>query len=258
MSGRFCSLSSGSSGNAVYLEAGNTRLLFDIGISFKRLGLSLDQIGVDVSDIDGVVISHEHTDHISGLSMVCKKLGIPVFCNSDTAKAICKTMEVRPKFKIFSTGENFAFGDVQISPFSIQHDTVDPVAFAVSIGELKVGICTDLGFVTKLTEVHLSGCDYLYIEANHDEELVYASSRPMIYKQRVLSRQGHLSNKACAKLLSTIYNKNLKHVFLAHLSKECNCPDLAIKTIGTALLDEDKKVDISVAEQKSISKIIKF
>ena len=254
----FCPLSSGSDGNAVYLETKKTKVLFDAGISFKKLKEKLDEIGVDIESLDAVIISHEHADHIKGLEMITKKLGIPVLCNSDTAKAICMHLSIRPKFKIFSTGEAFHFGDIEIHPFSIQHDTLDPVAFAVKFDDVKIGICTDLGFVTKLVSHHLKDCDYLYLEANHEEDMVHASARPMVYKQRVLGRQGHLSNLGCAKLIEEVHHKNLQCVYLAHLSSECNSHEMALKTVGGYLAKVGKEVELRIAFQDEVSKPVLF
>jgi len=254
----FCPLASGSSGNSIYLGTEKAKVLFDVGISFKSLKERLSEIEVSIDEIDAVVISHEHTDHMKAVEMIAKKTSIPVFCNSDTAKMICQTMQVRPKLKIFSTGEDFTFGDMEIHPFSIQHDTVDPVAFTITFNDIKIGVCTDLGFVTKLVKHHLLDCDFIYIEANHDEDLVHMCPRPMVYKQRVLSRQGHLSNKACAELLVSVFNPKLKHVFLAHLSSECNRHDLALNTVKEALEKENKQVEISIAYADKVSLFIHF
>ena len=254
----FCPLASGSTGNCIYVGTQRTKLLFDIGISYKIAKERLEEIKVNIDDIDAVVISHEHQDHIKGLEMIVKKRQIPIFCNSDTAKAICQLTDLRPKFKIFSTGESFHFGDIEVHPFSIQHDTLDPVAFTLKWNGIKFAICTDLGFVTKLVETHLKDCDYLYLEANHDEEMVHACARPMVYKQRVLSRQGHLSNRACAELLDEVYHSGLKHVFLAHLSSECNHPDLAIQTIRDLLAKKNKSVGLSIAYPDKVSQPIHF
>lgn len=254
----FCPLASGSTGNSIYLGTEKVKLLFDVGISYRSLKQKLAEIDVDIESIDAVVISHEHADHIKGLEMIVKTLNIPVFCNSDTAKVLCQSLQVRPKLKIFSTGEDFTFGDVEIHPFSIQHDTVDPVAFTIKFDDKKIGICTDLGFATKLVEKHLLNCDYIYIEANHEEDMVHSSSRPMVYKQRVLSRQGHLSNQACGNLLASVHNDKLKHVYLAHLSGECNTPDAALKTVGDILKKHDKEVKLSIAYPKKISHMIRF
>lgn len=254
----FCPLSSGSSGNSIFLGTKKTRLLFDVGISFKKLREKLAEIDVEIDTIDAVVISHEHADHIKALEMITKKLNIPVLCNSDTAKAICQTQEIRPKFKIFSTGESFHFGEVEIHPFSIQHDTLDPVAFVVNLDDIRIGICTDLGFVTKLVSHHLKDCDYLFLEANHEEEMVHSCARPMVYKQRVLSRQGHLSNRACAELIEQVHNPKLKRVYLAHLSSECNTPEVALRTVGSHLLKVKKEVELKIAFQDQVSEKVLF
>lgn len=253
---RFCPLASGSKGNSIYLETGQTKLLIDAGLSAKAIAERLGQIGVSLDEIDAILISHEHSDHIRGLqSLGCKK-GIPILANSDTAKAICATLDDIPKFKIFSTGETFTFGDVEVHPFSIQHDTLDPVAFTLRAEGMKIGVCTDLGFVTTLVRQQLRECDYLYIEANHQPSMVHASNRPMIYKQRVLSRQGHLSNEDCAQLLVDVFHDGLKHVYLAHLSSECNAPDLALKIIRDRFEALGQQVDLSIAWQDHISKLI--
>ena len=254
----FCPLASGSSGNVIYLGTAKTKILFDVGISFKNIKERLDFIGVQIEEIDAVMITHEHIDHVKGIEMIAKKLDIPIFCNSDTAKAICQTIDIRPKFKIFSTGESFSFGDLEIQPFSIQHDTLDPVAFTVVAENKKIAICTDLGFATKLVEMHLKECDYIYLEANHEEEMVHASSRPMVYKQRVLSRQGHLSNRAAGELLANVHHEGLKHVYLAHLSLECNTPATALQTVKEILAKQNKELDISVAAPDVPSKPILF
>src|SRR5262249_13802520 len=143
-------------------------------------------------------------------------------------------------------------------PFSVQHDAIDPVAFIVRAGGLKLGFCTDLGFVTSLVTNQLQGCDYLYVEANHEPSMVHASSRPKTYKQRVLSRQGHLSNEECAKLIEQIYHKDLKHVHLAHLSSECNAPEAALKRIMDALAALNASTEVSIAFQDTVSKGIIF
>jgi phosphoribosyl 1,2-cyclic phosphodiesterase len=254
----FCPLASGSKGNCIYLGTGQTKVLIDAGISAKSLQSRLAEIDVDLADIDAILITHEHTDHILGLKTLAYKMGIPVLANHETAKGIVETFHDCPKFKIFSTGETFEFGDLEIHPFSIQHDTLDPVAFTIQTGELKLGFCTDLGFATTLVQSKLQKCDYLYLEANHQIEMVHASSRPMIYKQRVLSRSGHLSNDACGTLLSQIYHPQLKHVHLAHLSSECNSPETAIQVVNKILAEKGIQLELCTAPQDKISRAIYF
>ncbi len=251
---RFCPLASGSKGNVIYLETERTKLLIDAGLSAKATRDRLRLINVDINDIDAILITHEHSDHMKGLEILAAgKQKIPVFANSDTAKAICSNLNKIPPFKIFSTGETFEFGDIEIHPFSVQHDTLDPVMFTLKIGMTKLAICTDLGFVTTLVTTHLRNCNYIYVESNHEPSMVYACPRPMIYKQRVLGRQGHISNEACAALLKEVSHPNLKHVYLAHLSEECNNPELALKTVKKSLPDY---VNLSIAYQNKISHLI--
>jgi len=254
----FCPLASGSKGNCIYLGSDNTKILIDAGLSAKAITAKLNQINIDIGQIDAILISHEHSDHIQGLKVLAYKLGIPVLANTETAKGIVEHFHDCPKFKIFTTGETFEFGDLIIHPFSIQHDTVDPVAFTIRTHGLKLGFCTDLGFVTSLVVNQLKECDYLYVEANHQPSMVHASARPMVYKQRVLGRSGHLSNEACGELLCQVAHPKLKHVHLAHLSSECNSPEVAIKVIQDILKSKGLSIDMCVAPQEMISKAIIF
>jgi phosphoribosyl 1,2-cyclic phosphodiesterase len=253
---RFCPLSSGSKGNSIFFQTQKTKILIDAGLSAKQLILRLQQINVDISEIDAILISHEHIDHIQSLKVLSLKYGIPVFANTETAKGIISALNGVPNFKIFTTGERFTFKDLSILPFSINHDTLDPVAFTIENEGVKFGVCTDLGFVTSLVRTKLEKCDYLYLEANHKPSLVLASSRPDIYKQRVLSRNGHLSNEACGELLTQIAHENLKHVHLAHLSSECNTPEIALVTVKEALARCGMQLKLSVAYQESVSEEI--
>lgn len=254
----FCPLASGSKGNCIYLGTDHTKILIDAGLSAKAITHKLQQINVDIGDIDAILVTHEHSDHIQGLRVLAYRLGIPVLANTETAKGIVEHFHDCPKFKIFSTGETFEFGDLEIHPFSIQHDTADPVAFTIKTGLMKLGFCTDLGFVSSLVTKQLRDCDYLYVEANHQPSMVHASSRPMMYKQRVLGRTGHLSNEACANLLIDIAHNGLKHVHLAHLSGECNSPEVALKVIREILEAKGMSLDMCVAPQDMISKPIYF
>lgn len=254
----YCPLASGSKGNCIYVGTDRVKILIDAGISARAAKAKLQEIHVDIADIDAILITHEHTDHIQGLKILAYQMGIPVFANSETAKGIVDYFHDCPKFKIFSTGETFEFSGIEIHPFSIQHDTLDPVAFTLRIDGLKLGFCSDLGFVTTLVEQQLRNCDYLYIEANHQVSMVHASARPMIYKQRVLSRVGHLSNDSCGQLLSKIAHPNLKHVHLAHLSSECNTHDTALNVIGEILRQHGIALDMCIAPQEKIGKTIYF
>ncbi len=254
----FCPLASGSKGNCIYIGTKQKKILIDAGLSAKATRERLAEIHVDIREIDAILITHDHTDHISGLNTLTSKYGIPIFANNETAKGIVSTMHECPKFKIFSTGESFEFGDLEIHPFTIQHDTLDPVAFIIQTESKKLGFCADIGFATTLVQNKLKKCDYLYLEANHEPSMVHASSRPMIYKQRVLSRTGHLSNEACGQLLCEVSHECLKHVHLAHLSSECNSPEKAMNVVCQQLQQRGIKLNISIAPQHSIAKAINF
>lgn len=249
----FCPLASGSKGNCIYFGTAQTRILIDAGISAGAVVKKLAEIQVDIKTIQAVLITHEHTDHIRGIPLLSERWNIPVLANAETAKGIVQSLNFRPKFKIFTTGEPFSFGDLEIFPFSIPHDTLDPVGFVILALGYKFGFCADLGHVTSLVRKMLEKCDYLYIEANHQPSMVHASARPAIYKQRVLGKQGHLSNEECARLLSALCHKGLKHVHLAHLSSECNSEELALKIAKDALSSLNDDVSLSIAYQDRIS-----
>lgn len=227
----YCPLASGSRGNCTYIGTHKVKILLDAGLSARATRERLARIGVQLEEIQAILITHEHTDHIQGLKVLAGSLGIPVIANGETARVLESEASCKMRFKLFTTGETFEMGDLEIHPFSIQHDAVDPVGFTMRVGGLRLGFCTDLGMVTSMVAAQLSGCDYLVIESNHDEELVRTCKRPDIYKIRVLGRQGHLSNSACAQLLQQVSHEGLRHVHLAHLSQECNRPELALDTI---------------------------
>lgn len=251
----FCPLASGSRGNCLYIGTNRTKILVDAGITGNATTQKLSQLGVDIDDIKAILISHDHADHVQGLKTLALRKKIPVFANSQTAQAICHSLQSSPKFKIFTRDEPFIFEGIEIYPFSVQHDAIDPVGFTLKIDDLKIGICTDLGYPTSLVKANLRNCDYLVIESNHEPHMVHACNRPVIYKQRVLGRNGHLSNESCASLLAEVVNPKLRHIHLAHLSSECNSPQTAIqhvqKKIGT-------EIPISIALQEKISERVLF
>lgn len=252
----FCPLASGSKGNAIYFGTNKTKILIDAGLSAKELTKRLAEIDISLSDIDAILVSHEHTDHIRGL-LTATQGKIPIVTNYETARSICEALQTTAlNFKLFTTGERFSFQDLEISPFSIQHDAIDPVGFRIASDIVNIGICTDLGIATTLVERSLQNCDILYLEANHEPDFVMACSRPQIYKQRVLGKQGHLSNESCGKLLARLCHSNLKAVFLAHLSSECNRPDKALEVVSSFIEDKDQTFDLWIANQEEISQKI--
>ncbi|MDF2576577.1 MAG: Metallo-beta-lactamase superfamily protein [Chlamydiales bacterium] len=251
----FCPLASGSKGNCIYFGTKHTKILIDAGIGIRTIKSRLEEIDVSINEIDAVLVTHEHSDHIRGLASIAE-MNIPILANHDTANGIYEQFLEMFRFKIFTTGETFEFHDLQIHPFSIQHDAMDPVAFTIKTERYKFGFCADLGFATTLVEHQLKNCDYLYLESNHQPSMVHACARPMVYKQRVLSRQGHLSNEQCGLLLSKVHHENLKHVHLAHLSSECNSPEKALEVVNTILRQAGQIVPLSIAPQESRAKAI--
>ncbi len=252
----FCPLASGSKGNALFLGTEKTRILIDAGLSAKAIADRLSQIDIDPKTLQAILVTHEHTDHIAGLAVLAHRLNIPVLANAETAKGIIAALGSRPRFKIFATGETFCFGDLEVHPFSIPHDTFDPVAFTITCRDIKMGICADLGHVTSMVQKQLEGCDFLYLEANHQISMVHSCARPQVYKNRVLGKQGHLSNDECGKLLERLHHPRLQHVYLAHLSSECNTPEVALDVVRRHL--NGKEVDISISYQDKISKSVIF
>lgn len=249
----FCPLASGSKGNCLFFGTDRVKILIDAGISLKATSARLADIGVDLSEIDAIFITHDHGDHIAGLKPLISKYSIPVFANHETAKGILDTIDIMPKFKIFSTGETFEYLGLEIHPFSVPHDTLDPVAFTIHTDSHKFGICADLGYVTSGVKRNLQHCDYLYLEANHQVSMVHACSRPQVYKQRVLGKNGHLSNEACGHLLQEIAHDNLKHVHLAHLSSECNTHETCLTTVTEMLDSSGISLNLSIAYQEKTS-----
>ncbi|HLB52229.1 MAG TPA: MBL fold metallo-hydrolase [Chlamydiales bacterium] len=257
----FCPLASGSKGNAIFLGTKKTRILIDAGGSLLSLQKRLSELDVAIETLDAVLVTHEHIDHIQALCLLSERYQVPIFANAETAKGIVSYFKERAtsqKFKIFTTGETFSFADLEIHPFSIPHDTLDPVGFTIRHEGLKLGFCADLGMVTPLVRKELQGCRYLYVEANHQPSMVHSSHRPAVYKERVLGKQGHLSNEECRDLILSVYNKDLQHIHLAHLSSECNVPELALRTVQEGLHLHGQEVDVSIAYQDRVSKPIHF
>ncbi|MGR3951875.1 MAG: MBL fold metallo-hydrolase [Chlamydia sp.] len=249
----FCPLASGSKGNSIYVETASCRLLFDAGISLKTLQARLAALNRSISDIDAIVISHEHHDHISGIKAIASRYDIPLIANHATAEAIVTSIGFCPKFHIFTTGEPFEWKQAIITPFSIQHDSIEPAAFTLQECTTKISICTDLGFVTTSVRRHLKESNILYIEANHQPEMVHASSRPNTYKNRVLGKLGHLSNESSAQLIGDIADSSLHQIYLAHLSSECNNEKTAYEVVHEVLSKQGISIPIAIAYQNKIS-----
>ncbi len=237
MAVRFTILGSGSSGNCAYLETDETRLLIDAGFSARQIRERLAAIGRVPEGLDGILITHEHGDHICGLHALCSKTGIPIFTNRFTQEAIVRQFpESRLKFSLFESGARFCVRDVEVQTFSVPHDAVDPVGFLLQTSGGNVGFLTDLGHVTRLILERVKAAHILVLEANHDLKLLQEDTkRPWSTKQRILSRHGHLSNDAAGAAAADLASAHLSRIYLGHLSRDCNSPELAKKTVAAAL-----------------------
>ncbi len=259
MSLEVCVLASGSSGNSIYVASDKTRILIDAGLSAKQVAVRLDQIGVVPESIAGICVSHEHGDHIAGIRVLQKRHGIPVYANAGTLSGIMrqpKSDEITAK--VFQTGSPFEIGDITIEPFSVPHDAYEPVGFRLQTGETSVGIVTDLGMATALVREKLKGCHVIIVESNHDEDLLQEAPRPWPLKQRIRSRQGHLSNMGAAQLIAECATDALEHVFLSHLSSDCNTPDTALQTVASQLrLDGLGHIKLEISHASHISSVWK-
>jgi len=260
MSLEMCVLASGSSGNAIYVASEQTRLLIDAGLSAKQIALRLEEIGVAVESLNGICVSHEHGDHINGLRVLQKRHGVPVYANAGTLQGIRRQPKSEElKVKVFQTGSPFTIGDIQVEPFSVPHDAYEPVGFRLQTKRCAVGIVTDLGMTTALVREKLKGCNALVIEANHDEDLLQEALRPWTLKQRIRSRQGHLSNIDAAQLIVECASDKLEHVFLFHLSSDCNTPEVAMQTVASQLrLDGLESIHLEITHPREISKMWKY
>jgi len=232
---QICILASGSRGNAVYVSGGSTSILIDAGLSGIEIERRLNSKGIYPEDLDAIVVSHEHTDHIQGVGVLSRRFNLPIYMSAKTEKASVSHLRNVRVIKNFECGSPFTVKDLSIHPFSISHDAEDPSGFTVNQNGTKVGIATDLGIATSMVKEHLKGCSLLILEANHDEDMLRDSTRPWSVKQRIAGRQGHLSNLKAAELLCDIASPRLHSVFLAHLSQDCNRPELAKYTVSEAL-----------------------
>ena len=224
-------LASGSSGNALLVRGESTSILIDAGVSARQLETQLLALGNPPENLAGILLTHEHGDHTRGLKVFCSKKRVPVFTNPLTADSLRKSA-IDTEWRLFHSGSAFEIGELRIQPFSVPHDAADPVGFVVSTANSSLGILTDLGYATRQIIHAVQGVHALVIETNHDETLLQNDTkRPWSVKQRILSRHGHLSNQAAANLVAEIATENLRHILLAHLSEDCNTPDLARETI---------------------------
>jgi phosphoribosyl 1,2-cyclic phosphodiesterase len=233
---KFTVLGSGSGGNCAYLETSEARVLIDAGFSPRQIRQRLAGIGRTPENLTAILITHEHNDHVYGLNGIAQKLNIPVYCNRATKEAFEFQLQAKFNCNLFETGASFEVGDVLVDTFTIPHDAQDPVAFLIHTGAGNFGFVTDLGHVTKLVTERTRAANVLVLESNHDVKMLQdCVRRPWALKQRILGRHGHLSNEAAAEAVAQIMSADLHHLYLAHLSRECNKPELARRVMSERL-----------------------
>ena len=234
----FCPLYSGSSGNAVFVGAGNTRILIDAGLSGRAVTDALSQIGLLPETLNGILVTHEHSDHIKGVGILSRKYHLPVYANAGTWDAMQRLVGAvdSPLHREFVSNESFYIGDLAILPYSTSHDAAEPVGFRVDYGAHSVATATDTGVFTKRMLEALSGVDIILLESNHDIDMLHANEHySQTLKNRILGRKGHLSNEACGEALWQLYQTGVRHAVLGHLSHENNSPELAMRTVCESL-----------------------
>ena len=263
---RVCAIASGSSGNCVYVGNGETHLLVDAGISGKRIEQALDSIGVGADKIKGILITHEHSDHIQGIGVLARRYGIPIYGTAETLCGMLKGKtsvgkipegllhEVKP-------GEAIWFEELKIQPHSVSHDAANPVCYTFEAEGKKASLVTDLGMYDDRILEAVKGSEILYLESNHDVNMLLVGAYPYYLKQRILGERGHLSNDSAAKLICEVLHSELRHVILAHLSKENNLPELAFETVRIELQAAATRrglpmPDLFVAERDVPSKMV--
>lgn len=261
----FCSLASGSSGNCQFVESDTTRLLVDAGMSGKYIKISLETIGVKIESINGILVTHEHADHISGLGVLMRKYKIPLYVTVKTWEAVkLKIGDVDHNLlHLYEAIDDIYIGDIRVKGTRITHDAVDPLCYTFMHEDSKIGIATDLGAISDAVIEQFKDCDLLMIESNHDIEMLKVGPYPLYLKRRILSEHGHLSNEDAGYIAREIINfGKAKNILLAHLSKENNFPDLAYETVRGILEAESiivgKDINLDLTYRDKVGKLYRI
>lgn len=247
MAFRFASLGSGSSGNGLVVERGATRILMDCGFTLGDCGLRLGRLGLAPADLTAIVVTHEHTDHLGGVARFAKRHALPVHLSRGTALSLPLDFPAS-LVRLIDPHAAFEIDDLAVEPLPVPHDAREPVQYVFSDGAARVAVVTDLGMSTPHVEEKLSGCDALVLECNHDAQMLERGSYPRALKERIAGRFGHLDNDAAAAIVSRIDATRLKHIVAAHLSKENNRPELAVRALAAALACEDSWIGVATQD----------
>jgi phosphoribosyl 1,2-cyclic phosphodiesterase len=259
LSVRICVLGSGSRGNSTWVATERTHLLVDAGLSKRETNTRLGTVGERLELCDALLITHEHFDHISGLRKLALDLKVPIWISGGTRDAIHWDRKIT-SFQMFSPGQKFVVGDIEVTPFSIPHDAMEPVAFTLAAQGVKIGVVTDLGYIPELVKQHTRGCHCLVWESNHDLDMLKVGPYPWFVKQRVMSRHGHLSNDATARFLTEEFDGTAQVLVLAHLSETNNHPEIARMTALEALSQRGNggPRELHLASQDSPTQVFQF
>ena len=255
---QICVLGSGSKGNSILVRSRRAAVLVDAGFSARETERRLRRIGAEAPELSAIILTHEHGDHTRGAGVLARRHGIPVCLTEATMRACPRLLRGGEQIVEYRPGRAFGIEDLRVEPFMTVHDAADPVAIALVETETgtRVGLATDLGRSTAIVRHALAGCDFLVLEANHDEALLHQSSYPANVKSRIASSHGHLSNRAAARLALDLLHPRLAGILLAHLSAECNTPELARETVSRALVNAGYRGFLDVARQDEPTEIL--
>jgi phosphoribosyl 1,2-cyclic phosphodiesterase len=250
-----CVLASGSKGNAIYVSDGRTAILVDAGLSGVEIAKRMHSAGLAMESLKAIVVSHEHSDHVRGVGVLARRHGLPVYITPTTAAAAAVQLGRIDNLQHFEIGRTFHIDKLAIHPFATSHDANDSSGFTIAQNSHKIGIATDLGIATSMVKEHLKACSLIVLEANHDPVMLTEGPYPWPLKQRIKSRQGHLSNQDSRDLLTEIKHDGLCHVILAHLSETNNTPEKAVLAVQQAI-DEHDRFQLHVACQQRCSDLL--
>ena len=250
-------LASGSSGNCALLATDRTRILVDAGLSFKALARRLESVGEPVEALHAVLVTHEHSDHVSGLARLARRLGIPVYISKLTAPAV-DWGEIQPRLECFQAGAGFTVGDIEVDSFGIPHDAIDPVGFCFHAEGIKIAVATDLGYITESVKFHLRRSHLMLLESNHDLEMLKVGPYPWSVKQRVMSRVGHLSNDTMSDFLLRDFDGFPARLVLGHLSEHNNHPEIVRLVATQALERRGLQTPLEIASQSHPTEVYRF
>jgi len=250
-------LASGSSGNCSLLATDRTRILIDAGLSFKELTKRLASIGEQPGSLDAVLITHEHCDHISGLPRLAKKTSAAIYVTHQTAPLI-DWEDATPRLERFQAGAKLCVGDIEIDSFTIPHDAIDPVGYRFHTHGIHIGIATDLGYIPDSIKFHLRGSHLLLLESNHDLDMLKVGPYPWAVKQRVMSRNGHLSNEVVGDYLSHEFDSSTATLILGHISEHNNHPEIVRMVAQQALNRRGLATNLVIASQKEPTEVFRF